>query len=332
MIKKILIVFFVLISSFSYSFGNDGNDVQGVSLATESAGWDLVFTDDFNGTAVNQFNWGMYNGTGHAGNGLRKPEAFSVQNGILMVTAQMKDGKLVSGGMAHKINYTYGKFEFRVKTDADPSSATSGVVLTWPKSENWPIDGENDMYETGTASSRSSFHTFIHYGADNKQYHFEHKTKATEWNIVAMEWTKDSIRILRNGVMVYKLTDVNAIPDVAHHLCIQLDAFKPTMTGVVNMYVDWVKIYRPAVISGINLAEVSSTIRIFPNPVFNYINIESIDNQKIESFDIYSIDGRLVKSVGESIPRIDCGNLRTGLYYLKVNFKEKSKIVRFIKR
>ncbi|WP_257457871.1 hypothetical protein [Archangium lipolyticum] len=31
---------------------------------------------------------------------------------------------------------------------------------------------------------------------------------------------------------------------VAHHLCIQLDAFKITLGGPVKMYVDWVKIYQ----------------------------------------------------------------------------------------
>jgi hypothetical protein len=59
-----------------------------------------------------------------------------------------------------------------------------------------------------------------------------------------MEWEANSLRIYRDGVLVWTLTDVNAIPDVAHHLCIQLDAFKTTMGSPVKMYVDWVKIYQ----------------------------------------------------------------------------------------
>jgi len=206
--------------------------------------WELVFEENFDGTSVNTTEWSMYNSQGHAGNGLRRPEAFSVANGLLTVTAQMKDGVLVSGGMANKRNYTYGKFEFRVRTEPDPSEVTSGVVLTWPQSENWPTDGENDIYETTTPASRNPFHTFIHYGADNNQYHFQHNADGTEWHTIAMEWTEDAIKIYRDGVIVYKLTDQKAIPHVPHHLCIQLDAFKTTMTGVVKMYVDWVKIYQ----------------------------------------------------------------------------------------
>ena len=206
--------------------------------------WRLVFQDDFSGSAVDTTQWGMYDSPGHGGNGLRRPSAFSVANGLLVVTAQMVNGTLVSGGMAHKSNYKYGRFEFRVRTEADPSSAVSGVVLTWPQTENWPIDGENDIYETGTSASRASFSTFIHYGADNRQYFYKHAVDATQWHTVAMEWEADALRIYRDGALVWTLTDANAIPDVAHHLCIQLDAFRTSMGGPVKMYVDWVKIYQ----------------------------------------------------------------------------------------
>lgn len=242
--KRIVLSFSILVMPFIYSCGDQSTPEPQIILPSEVKNWNLVFEENFDGTAVNQSNWSLYNGPGHAGNGLRKPEAFSAQDGMLIVTAQMKDGVLVSGGMAHRTNFTYGKFEFRVRTDVDPSQATSGVVLTWPQSEKWPVDGENDIYETGTGSSRSPFHTFIHYGADNRQYHFEHQADAAEWHIVAMEWTKDAIRIYVDGKLKWKLTDTYAIPQVPHHLCIQLDAFKTSMTGTVKMYVDWVKIYQ----------------------------------------------------------------------------------------
>lgn len=206
--------------------------------------WELVFQDDFNGTGVDLSAWSLYNSPGNAGFGLRRPEAFSVSEGNLLVTATMKDGKIVSGGMAHKINYKFGKFEFRVKADPDSSEATSAVVLTWPQSENWPLDGENDIYETLTSANRNPFHTYIHYSAENKTVHFQHNADGAQWHVMAMEWTWEKIVILRDGVVVWKLTDINAIPAVAHHLCIQLDAFKTSMTGTVKMYVDWVKIYK----------------------------------------------------------------------------------------
>jgi hypothetical protein len=206
--------------------------------------WQLVFEENFDGTAVNTSEWSMYNGSGHVGNGLRRPEAFSVADGFLIVTAKMQNGELVSGGMAHRRNYKYGRFEFRVRTEADPSSATSGVVLTWPQNENWPADGELDIYETLTNAVRQPFHTYIHYGANNSQFHYEHQADAKEWHIMMLEWLPDVLYIYRDGQKVYTLDHAVGIPQVAHHLCIQLDAFKKEMTGTVKMYVDWVKIYQ----------------------------------------------------------------------------------------
>ena len=206
--------------------------------------WTLVFEENFDGSDVDTDEWSMYNGPGHVQNGLRRPEAFSVENGLLVVTAQMKDGELVSGGMAHRRNYKYGRFEFRVRAEADPSSATSAVVLTWPQNENWPTDGELDIYETLTGASRNPFHTFIHYGANNRQLHYVHEADAKEWHTMMCEWLPDKLTIYRDEMAVYTVKELYAIPQVEHHLCIQLDALKKEMTGVVKMYVDWVKIYQ----------------------------------------------------------------------------------------
>jgi hypothetical protein len=61
-----------------------------------------------------------------------------------------------------------------------------------------------------------------------------------------MEWTASSIKIYRDGRLAWTVTDRAIIPDVAHHLSMQLDAFKKTMSGTVRMQVDWVKIYKPS--------------------------------------------------------------------------------------
>jgi beta-glucanase (GH16 family) len=245
--KDILLLLVAYLLSFSFS--SCGQDDKNGSIPPppdegSTQEWELVFEENFDGTEVNRSEWSMYNGSGHVGNGLRRPEAFSVADGLLVVTAGMKDGQLVSGGMAHRRNYKYGRFEFRVRTEADPGSATSGVVLTWPQNENWPVDGELDIYETLTNPVREPFHTYIHYGADNSQFHFEHKADAKEWHTMMLEWLPETIHIYRDGQKVYTLDNTVGIPQVPHHLCIQLDAFKKEMTGVVKMYVDWVKVYQ----------------------------------------------------------------------------------------
>ena len=206
-------------------------------------GQELVFEDDFQGTTLNS-QWVPYYSAGNGGNGLRRPSAITLDgNGNLVISAKMVNGQLVSGGMNNRNRLTYGRFEFRVKTEPDPTRTMSGVVLTWPSSGNWPTEGENDMYETGLG--RSSFYTFIHYDPTNKQYYYRHDADASQWHTIAMEWTASAIRIYRDGDLVWTLTDRAAIPDVAHHLAIQLDALaERTLTQPVRMLVDYVRIHR----------------------------------------------------------------------------------------
>ena len=227
--------------------GNWGTSAKQTFTVRSIKGWPLVMSDTFDGTAVDTSKWRIYGPwiPGHAGNGVRDGSAVKVANGLLTITAKMVNGTLVSGGMSNKLDQTYGFFEFMVRTDADPSVATNGVVLTWPQSQNWPIDGENDIYETTDDADRVPIKAFVHYGADNKQYWFHHPAgRGTDWHTMAMEWDANAIRIYRDGILAWTVTDRNAIPDVAHHMSIQLDAFKKSMSGSVRMQVSWVKIYK----------------------------------------------------------------------------------------
>jgi endo-1,3-1,4-beta-glycanase ExoK len=209
------------------------------------AGWTLVQSDDFSGTAVDTTKWSIYSGAGNGGNGVRAASAITEGSGLLTITAKMVNGTLVSGGMMDKLNQTYGRFEVRVRTDPDPSLVTSGVVLTWPQSGKWPVDGENDIYETTLDADRTPFKSFVHYGSTNQQYWYIHSgIDGTQWHTMAMEWEPSAIRIYRDGLLAWTVTDVNAIPDVPHHLALQLDAFKQLMTGTVRLQVDWIKIYK----------------------------------------------------------------------------------------
>jgi hypothetical protein len=203
-----------------------------------------AFEDDFTGTVLNPVAWSPYIGSGHAGNGLRRASQVKVENGCLVITAQMINGILHSGGVVHRSAYTYGRYELRIRADRDASAATSAVALTWPADGIWPEHGENDIYETGVDPDRTPFYSFVHYDAANLQRYFSHHVDGSQWHVMAMEWHAGAIRIYRDGELVWTLTDRYAIPDVAHKLAFQLDALKPSMGAPVRMYVDYVRIYR----------------------------------------------------------------------------------------
>jgi beta-glucanase (GH16 family) len=215
--------------------------------ASASTHGTLIFQDNFSGKRLDTKKWSPYVSQGNGGNGLRRASAFRLDGkGKLVVTAQMINGTIVSGGMSTRRNFTYGRFALRVRTEPDPTGNMSGVVLTWPQSGNWPADGENDIYETGHAvDTRFPFHSFVHYGRTNEQHSFTHRANGARWHTIVMDWRRKALKIYRDGRLVWTLTDERAIPDVAHFLAIQLDAMTTRqLTRPVRMYVDYVRIYR----------------------------------------------------------------------------------------
>lgn len=209
----------------------------------------LVLSDEFDGTTLNPVAWRIYNSPGHDGFGLRRPSAFSLDGkGNLVVKAKMENGVIVSGGMANRSEFTYGRVEFRVKTEPDPSGTMSGVVLTWPQDQNKnaPEFTENDMYETGTrANNRSAFDSFIHFGAANWQKWVTHAVDPSQWHVIAMEWYPDLVEISIDGALAWSVSDRAVIADNLHHLSIQLDARAThTLRQPVRMWVDYVRVYQ----------------------------------------------------------------------------------------
>ena len=226
------------------SGGSGSTGITSSAITLDNVAWTLDFEENFDGTSVNTQNWSMYNSQGHAGHGLRRPSAFSVKDGNLVITAEMQDDKVVSGGMRHRKDYLYPvRFEFRARCEEDPSLAMSGVVLTWPKEGSKEDNGELDVFETGhSRQSRRPLNTFIHYRG-GKQLHKTHDVDASEWQEMAMDWFENSLHIYLNGERVWDINDKSKVPDTMHHICLQLDAFEHEMKGTCHMYVDYVRIY-----------------------------------------------------------------------------------------
>lgn len=221
----------------------------GVSCTADQPIWNLEFEDSFtgNGRALGSA-WSAYNSTGNAGYGLRRPHTLSVWDGHLNLKASMENGTLVSGGLSHRFHQTYGRYEFRVRTDRDYSQATSGIVMTWPQSNVHPRDGENNIYETlSTPGDRHEFYTFIHepYGTVHDQDYTVHPVQADQWHTMELEWMPDRMILRRDGQTVKTIWENSddLIPDVPHRVAIQLDAWKHQLDNPVWMQVDYIKVW-----------------------------------------------------------------------------------------
>lgn len=209
--------------------------------------WVPTFSDEFDGNDVDDGRWILFNSPDRDGNGVRRPEAITVEDGLLVITGGLigeNDGEVVAGAVASRHQQVYGRFEARVRTEADPSETMSALIATWPAGNNHPDGGQNDLYDTLTSPNREPFYSYIHHPDTNRE-EIVHNAGADEWHELAMEWTPDAVTVLRDDEIVGTVTERNAIANVPHVLTLQLMANNPDMDGrPVRMYVDWVRVYR----------------------------------------------------------------------------------------
>ena len=124
----------------------------------------------------------------------------------------------------------------------------SGIVLTWPESDVHPRDGENNIYETlRSPGDRSEFYSFIHepFGSVHDQVFVVHRADASQYHTMVMEWTPEWMTIERDGQIIKTIieNDDDLIPDVPHHVAMQLDAWDHELPSPVWMNVDYIKVW-----------------------------------------------------------------------------------------
>ncbi len=211
--------------------------------------WKRLTAEDFD--TLRPSAWSTYNSVGAFGNGLRRSSAVGVADGLLNITARGN----VSGGMAHKLDRTYGRWEFRARTDK--GRGFGSAILLWPESERFPEDGEIDIMEV-PSETRDRAHFIVHYpgpGGSDKVFGSYAEDDFSEWHTFAVDWLPDRIVFSVDGVERLRITDRNIIPDKPMHMAIQFDqgpkkdwipAPDATTPAAFSLQVDWVRVYAPS--------------------------------------------------------------------------------------
>lgn len=213
---------------------------RALSTSTSSAdreGWNLTMSDDFNGDSLDRSKWGApYQGRGNAGIGQRSPSAVSVSDGELRIRGTGD----VAGGLASARSQTYGRYEIRSRVDSGTGYNTA--TLLWPKSGNWPEDGEIDISEIFNGNTDRAG-SFVHWGANNDQDHHFEETDFTQWHTWAVEWTPNRLTWFLDGREIWTVTEGYKIPDNSHFLALQLDVSGKSRPNPVTFHVDYVRMY-----------------------------------------------------------------------------------------
>jgi len=217
-----------------------GDGVQ----AAAAFGWGPVLAgDEFSYTgAPDATKWGVFKSPGHAGKGVRSPQAWSVGNGVATVSG---DAAGTTGGMSAKFSQQkYGRWEARMKTNArDPEYHP--VLLLWPNNNTSPNCAEVDFAE-GT-SNTAAMKFFLHYACSGSDFQATTATPVdtTQWHNYAVEWTPAGVTGYIDGKKTFSDTNPAHQPTVGMHLAMQLDWFPDgTATTPSQMQVDWVRVYK----------------------------------------------------------------------------------------
>jgi beta-glucanase (GH16 family) len=165
--------------------------------------YQLVWSDEFNGTSVNTANWNLDNGNPNVNNEKEYYQAANatVSGGNLVITARQQSmggqpytsAKLETYG---KFSTTYGRIEARI--------ALPMVTGTWPafwmlgnsinQGTPWPNCGEIDIMEHVNTTNTILGTMHWNGGSGHVQYGSSTTTTPGDFHIYAVEWDNSSIR------------------------------------------------------------------------------------------------------------------------------------------
>jgi beta-glucanase (GH16 family) len=165
--------------------------------------YSLVWSDEFNGTAVDTSHWHFETGGGGWGNNeleFYQPQNATVANGNLVITAKKEavgGEKYTSTRMTTqgKVTPTYGRIEARMKLPMGngfwPAFWMLGSNIN---TVSWPACGELDIMEhiNATNTVYGTMHWAI--SGNHSQYGSTIDTTPGDYHVYAIEWDNNEIR------------------------------------------------------------------------------------------------------------------------------------------
>ena len=194
-------------------------------------GWNLVWSDEFDGDAVDASKWEVLNNSpfGH-GNGelaclMNRPENVAVKDGQLHINALRKESPIKCGSRGDysytsghlttkdRAAFTYGRFEMRAQLPTAPGVSKA----MWPAFWLRPVDGgigEIDIMEAvgstqGDTSVSSKAQQTIHYDykgthdPQDNEHTFQSGLPSDGMHVYAVEWEESELRWYIDDELVY---------------------------------------------------------------------------------------------------------------------------------
>ena len=169
----------------------------------------LVWSDEFDGSALDLQKWSHQTGGGGWGNNeleYYRPENTTVADGLLKITAKRESfgGNAYTSSRIRTINkgdFTYGRMEARIKLPVGQGIWPAFWMMpTDDKYGTWPKSGEIDIMEWIGKEPKNVYGT-IHFGKDwpnnrstGATYEAIKENFNTEFHVFSVEWEPNEIR------------------------------------------------------------------------------------------------------------------------------------------
>lgn len=203
---------------------NSGGSLYFDDLALNQTGgspygnWNVVWSDEFDGTEIDHDTWTYDIGAGGWGNNeleyytSRSENAF-VADGLLNIVARRESfggqnytsARLKTQGLA---SWTYGRFEWRARFPSGvgvwPALWLLGTNIT---SVGWPKCGEIDAVEL-KGTSMTNVQGSLHSGSDSTAiYTFPNGESATNFHTYVLDWTTNAFLFFVDGQLYQTQTN-----------------------------------------------------------------------------------------------------------------------------
>jgi beta-glucanase (GH16 family) len=303
--------------------------------------WVMVWSDEFESTTLDNSKWNFDIGGNGWGNNesqyyTNSPTNFSIAGGEATITAREEQfgtndytsSKILSKGL---FDLKFGKIEARIKCPMGKGIWPAFWMLGSNISQvSWPACGEIDVMEhinndtkiNGTAHWDNVGHVYM--GGIST-------LDASEYHIYAVEWTSTNIKWFADGNLYYQLNINNGVNgtnefQLPFYLILNLAVGGdwpgyPDATTVfpAEMKIDYVRVYKDQLEASIAESELGK-ISVSPNPSSGKLTIENFSQNKLKSYQVIGLDGKLKQSEKLEINQneIDLSTLENGIYFLKL--------------
>lgn len=193
-------------------------DNTGENNYAKNSDYELVWSDEFNGTKLNTDNWGYE--MGYVRNNepqyyTSRKENVEVNNGYLRISATAKvsnvtgETKYYSGSVntSGKKSFKYGVIEMRAKLPSSYRNPTATWPAFWMMGTQswWPKCGETDILEM-YGQNFKKYEANVHWADENGNHvhlwttdgklptYYDSKDLGDTWHTYGVEWTKEYMR------------------------------------------------------------------------------------------------------------------------------------------